>query len=146
MVTRFYCPEADTSLRGALCRGAEPPFGQLTPEQLKFVEVFVRNEGKLNRLEDELGLSYPTIRSRLHDDDPRCWATNRARRKRRLCRRRPLSSTASRCWPTWTPGVLSFDAAMQKFTGRQLMSGSNSSQYRLARRRSIRLRRSIEAI
>ena len=27
----------------------------------------MRNEGKLNRMEDELGLSYPTIRSRLHE-------------------------------------------------------------------------------
>jgi hypothetical protein len=45
----------------------QPPFAQLAPEQLKFVEIFVRNEGKLNRMEEELGLSYPTIRSRLHD-------------------------------------------------------------------------------
>ena len=43
----------------------QPPFAQLAPDQLKFVEIFVRNEGKLNRMEDELGLSYPTIRSRL---------------------------------------------------------------------------------
>jgi len=29
--------------------------------------TFVRCEGKINRMEDEIGLSYPTIRNRLHD-------------------------------------------------------------------------------
>lgn len=66
IVTRIYCPDADVSLEGRFAV-TEPPFAQLTPEQIKFVEVFVRNEGKLNRMEDELGLSYPTIRSRLHE-------------------------------------------------------------------------------
>jgi len=32
-----------------------------------FVETFVRCEGKLNRMEREVGLSYPTLRSRLAD-------------------------------------------------------------------------------
>lgn len=66
VVTRFYCPDADLSIEGRFA--VEPaPFSQLTADQLKFVELFVRNEGKLNRMEDELGLSYPTIRSRLHE-------------------------------------------------------------------------------
>jgi hypothetical protein len=29
--------------------------------------TFVRNEGKINRVGEELNLSYPTVRSRLHD-------------------------------------------------------------------------------
>ena len=66
IVTRFYCPDADVSVEGRFAV-EQPPFAQLAPEQLKFVEIFVRNEGKLNRMEDELGLSYPTIRSRLHE-------------------------------------------------------------------------------
>lgn len=66
IVTRFYCPDADVSVEGRFSV-EQPPFAQLAPEQLKFVEIFVRNEGKLNRMEDELGLSYPTIRSRLHE-------------------------------------------------------------------------------
>jgi hypothetical protein len=40
---------------------------QLTAEQLHFVEVFLRCEGKIKRVEDELGLSYPTVRSRLEE-------------------------------------------------------------------------------
>jgi hypothetical protein len=42
-------------------------FANLTAEQLDFIVTFVRVEGKLNRMEGELGLSYPTIRNRLHD-------------------------------------------------------------------------------
>jgi hypothetical protein len=40
---------------------------QLTPEQLHFVEIFLRCEGKLNRVQEELGISYPTVRSRLEE-------------------------------------------------------------------------------
>jgi hypothetical protein len=43
------------------------PFSQLNSEQLKFVETFVRCEGKITRMEVEIGLSYPTIRNRLHE-------------------------------------------------------------------------------
>jgi hypothetical protein len=32
-----------------------------------FIITFVRNEGKINRMEQDLGLSYPTIRNRLHE-------------------------------------------------------------------------------
>jgi hypothetical protein len=39
----------------------------LTPEQRHFVEVFIRCEGKLNRVQEELGLSYPTVRNRLEE-------------------------------------------------------------------------------
>jgi hypothetical protein len=42
-------------------------FYQLSPQQLAFVETFIRCEGKLTRLQDELGMSYPTARARLTD-------------------------------------------------------------------------------
>ena len=34
---------------------------------MDFIVTFVRNEGKINRMEQDLGLSYPTIRNRLHE-------------------------------------------------------------------------------
>jgi len=40
---------------------------QLTPEQLHFVEIFVHCAGKINCMEEELGISYPTVRSRLEE-------------------------------------------------------------------------------
>jgi hypothetical protein len=39
----------------------------LTAEHLDFIVTFVRCEGKINRMEPELGISYPTIRNRLHE-------------------------------------------------------------------------------
>lgn len=63
-VTRIYCRECDTTLEGRFSGG---PFAQLSAEQLSFIELFVRCEGKITRMEDELGLSYPTIRNRLHE-------------------------------------------------------------------------------
>jgi hypothetical protein len=65
VVTRFYCPGSDVTVEGRFA--VHMPFAQLTPEQLHFVETFLRCEGKLSRMEGELNLSYPTLRSRLHD-------------------------------------------------------------------------------
>lgn len=65
IVTRFHCPDSDLTVEGQF--EVAMPFAQLSMEQIKFVETFVRCEGKLNRMEGELSLSYPTIRSRLHE-------------------------------------------------------------------------------
>jgi len=40
---------------------------QLPSEQLHFIEVFLRCEGKIGRVQEELGVSYPTVRSRLDE-------------------------------------------------------------------------------
>lgn len=63
-VTRLYCQDCDTTIEGRFTGG---PFSQLTKDQLSFVETFIRCEGKITRMEDELDLSYPTIRNRLHE-------------------------------------------------------------------------------
>jgi hypothetical protein len=63
-VTRLYCPNCDTTLEGHFALG---PFHQLSADQLAFIEIFVRCEGKINRVGEELGISYPTVRSRLAD-------------------------------------------------------------------------------
>ncbi len=63
-ITRLHCPSCDTTLEGRFTGG---PFTHLSAEQLDFIETFVRCEGRINRVEDEMGLSYPTIRNRLHE-------------------------------------------------------------------------------
>lgn len=40
-------------------------FCTLSAEHLAFIEVFLRSEGNLTRVEKELGVSYPTVRNRL---------------------------------------------------------------------------------
>lgn len=64
IVTRIHCRECDVTIDG---RFSSRTFSQLTPEQMDFVETFVRLEGKITHMEKELGLSYPTIRNRLHE-------------------------------------------------------------------------------
>ena len=61
-VTRFHCRNCDTTIEGHFDVGR---FGRLSAEQMDFLEVFVRCEGKLSRMEPELGMSYPTLRARL---------------------------------------------------------------------------------
>lgn len=61
-VARLKCRNCDTTLDGHFSLGR---LYQLTPDQLSFVETFIRSEGKINRMEQLLGLSYPAVRSRL---------------------------------------------------------------------------------
>jgi hypothetical protein len=63
-VTRLHCETCDTSIEGRFTNGA---FAGLTPDQLDFVETFIRVEGRMNRMTDEMGISYPTLRNRLHE-------------------------------------------------------------------------------
>ena len=42
-------------------------FNKLTNDQMEFLMTFIRCEGKFNRMEEELKLSYPTLRGRFND-------------------------------------------------------------------------------
>ena len=64
VVTRLYCVNCNTTIEGHFA-AEHTPFGHLSAEQMQFLLTFVRCEGKLNRMEDEMKLSYPTLRSRL---------------------------------------------------------------------------------
>ncbi len=63
-ISRLHCPNCDTTLEGHFQANA---LDQLNPDQLAFMMTFIRNEGKINRVGEELGISYPTVRGRLHD-------------------------------------------------------------------------------
>jgi hypothetical protein len=63
-ISELRCRGCGTTLRGefplsrcSLCN--------LPPEQLKFLELFLRCRGNLRDVERTLGLSYPTVRARL---------------------------------------------------------------------------------
>ena len=64
IVTRLYCRTCDSALEGHFTLGR---FYQLSPEQMAFVETFIRCEGKLTRVQEELSMSYPTVRARLNE-------------------------------------------------------------------------------
>ncbi|RME42400.1 MAG: DUF2089 domain-containing protein [Chloroflexi bacterium] len=78
LVREFYCRRCDTACRGHFEPGPVAGFDEeklpilrrfarLSPQQLELLEAFVRCEGKLNRLQDELGVSYPKLRNLLND-------------------------------------------------------------------------------
>lgn len=64
IVTSLSCRQCDTVIQGRFNTG---PFANLNNTQLDFLEVFIKNEGKITHMEKDLGLSYPTIRNRLHE-------------------------------------------------------------------------------
>jgi hypothetical protein len=64
-ITKLYCRSCDTVIEGHFQHTT--PFQHLAAEQMSFMVTFIRNEGKINRVGEELGISYPTVRSRLHD-------------------------------------------------------------------------------
>ena len=61
-VTRLHCRNCDTSIEGHFSLGR---LYQLSSEQLSFIDTFIKCEGKINRVEQEMGMSYPAVRSRL---------------------------------------------------------------------------------
>ncbi len=63
-VTRFECPHCASTVDG---RFGLTRFNRLTTDQLHFAEIFLLNEGKINRVEQEMGLSYAAVRGRLEE-------------------------------------------------------------------------------
>jgi hypothetical protein len=61
-VVRLDCEGCGTRLEGTFTLGR---FQSLSPEQLEFLETFIRARGSFKDVERELGISYPTVRSRL---------------------------------------------------------------------------------
>jgi hypothetical protein len=65
-VTKLFCIDCNTSIEGHFVP-EHTPFGNLTAEQMQFLLTFVKCEGRLNRMEEEMKLSYPTLRNRLNE-------------------------------------------------------------------------------
>lgn len=63
-VTRIYCGRCETVIEGHFqpCR-----FCKLTTEQKAFLDAFIKCRGNIKEVEKELGISYPTVKSRLED-------------------------------------------------------------------------------
>ena len=61
-VSRLECDSCGTRLEGSFSLGR---FHALSSDQLEFLETFIRARGNFKDIERELGISYPTVRSRL---------------------------------------------------------------------------------
>ena len=65
-ITKVFCEQCGTTMSGQF-GSTGSRFNKLTEEQMEFLMTFIRCEGKFNRMEEELNLSYPTLRSRFND-------------------------------------------------------------------------------
>jgi hypothetical protein len=63
-VSQLRCPQCDINIDGEFTL---PALLRLSPAQMDFVEVFIKNRGIIREVERELGVSYPTVRARLDD-------------------------------------------------------------------------------
>ena len=61
-ISELTCEQCSTRVQSVFdtCR-----FCRLPADHLAFIEVFLKCEGNLSRVEKELGVSYPTVRNRL---------------------------------------------------------------------------------
>lgn len=64
IVTRLESPSSGIVIEGRFSLGW---IGRLTPEQLAFVELLVKNRGNIQRLAAELDIAYNTARTRLDE-------------------------------------------------------------------------------
>jgi hypothetical protein len=63
-VRRLECTACGVAVEGQFDAG---PLARLSREQMTFVEVFLRNRGKIKDVETDLGISYPTVVARLNE-------------------------------------------------------------------------------
>ncbi|MDI6771508.1 MAG: DUF2089 domain-containing protein [bacterium] len=61
-VVRLECNTCHTAVEG---RYRASRFAGLSSDQIAFLEVFLRSRGNIRKVEREMGISYPTVRSRL---------------------------------------------------------------------------------
>ena len=64
VVTHLRCQQCGTGLEGVFHLNK---FDRLSREQLRFLDVFVKNRGVIRDVEKELEISYPTVRNRLDE-------------------------------------------------------------------------------
>lgn len=62
VISELTAPESGVTIRGSF---EIPRYARLDAEQAHFLETFLRCRGVLSTMEGELGMSYPTLRSRL---------------------------------------------------------------------------------
>src|ERR1051326_8569876 len=63
-IVRLECPACGSALQGNFTLGR---LARLTREQRQVGEVFIRCRGKIKEVEEELGISYPTVVARLNE-------------------------------------------------------------------------------
>jgi hypothetical protein len=64
IVTEYICPKCGITVRGKFRSG---PFSELNDEQVSIVAAFLASGGNIRQMESRLGMSYPTVKTRLRE-------------------------------------------------------------------------------
>lgn len=63
-ITRLHCDKCQIEINGEFSLSK---LSLLTKEQLKFVEVFLKNSGSIKAIEKDMNISYPTVKKLLNE-------------------------------------------------------------------------------
>lgn len=63
-IVRLECDGCGSALEGSFTLGR---FQRLGRDQMQFLETFIKCRGKIKDVEEDLGISYPTVVARLND-------------------------------------------------------------------------------
>ena len=64
IITRLNCDKCNIEISGEFSLSR---LSLLTKEQLKFVEIFLKNSGSIKAIEKDLNISYPTVKKLLNE-------------------------------------------------------------------------------
>ena len=64
IATRLQCGACNTTLEGQFALGR---LGRLSKDQLRFVELLVKNRGNINQVAADMNVSYTTARTRMDE-------------------------------------------------------------------------------
>ena len=64
IVKTLRCEECETEITGEFNL---TPFDYLTPDQLQFALVFIKNQGNIKAIEKTLNISYPTVKKNIDE-------------------------------------------------------------------------------
>lgn len=63
-IVKYACDNCNTEINGDF---TQDNFSNLTHDQKNFMEIFILKRGSIKEIEKQLGISYPTVRSKLDD-------------------------------------------------------------------------------
>ncbi len=64
IIQTYYCENCHTTVQGKF---EMDDIFRLSPDQLEFLKIYIKNRGNLSEVQKELNISYPTARNKLED-------------------------------------------------------------------------------
>jgi hypothetical protein len=129
VTSNILCPACHTLLRPKIlvCEACdirvEGPFelnefATLSPEDLHFLRIFIRCEGRIREMEPALGLSYPTIRSRLGQLKQKLAGPIESQSRQAPAAPPPRPLSTNEILEQLNAGQISFETAIEKIKKR----------------------------